>query len=176
MVDAAIVVLVGAVVVVVDAAIVVLVGAVVVVDAAIVVLVETVVVVVLVDGSVVVLVDASVVVVVGEISGSVVTVVTVVVVVWMVDVVLLVVVVVPPPHVHSSGWPGDTQAPGHAWSPFGPLVSHCSPASTVPSPHVKTCGFESVVRRCASMCPVAIARLPNRRCARGAKMRPLNAE
>ena len=166
----------------VDGAMVVLVGAVVVVDGAIVVLVETVVVVVLVDGSVVVLVDASVVVVVGETSGSVVTVVTVVVVVvvvvvvWMVDVVLLVVVVVPPPHVHSSGWPDGTQAPGHAWSPFGPLVSHCSPASTVPSPHVKSCGSESVVRRCATMCPVAITRLPNRRCARGAKMRPLKTE
>ena len=172
-----VVVVVGAVVVVVDATmVVVVVGAVVVVDGAIVVLVETVVVVVLVDGSVVVLVDASVVVVVGEISGSVVTVVTVVVVVWTVDVVLLVVVVVPPPHVHSSGWPGGTQAPGHAWSPFGPLVSHCSPASTVPSPHVKTCGSESVVRRCATMCPVAITRLPNRRCARGAKMRPLKTE
>ena len=170
--------LVGAVVVV-DAAIVVLVGAVVVVDAAIVVLVETVVVVVLVDGSVVVLVDASVVVVVGETSGSVVTVVTVVVVVvvWMVDVVLLVVVVVvPPPHVHSSGWPGDTQVPGHAWSPFGAVLSHGSPASTVPSPHVNICGSESVVKRCATMCPVAITRLPNRRWARGAKMRPLNTE
>jgi len=183
-----VVVVVGAVVVVVDATmVVVVVGAVVVVVDTTMVVVVVGAVVVVVDAAdrraggdrrcrgaggrlSVVLVDASVVVVVGEISGSVVTVVTVVVVVWMVDVVLLVVVVVPPPHVHSSGCRAVRRRQDTPGRRSDRWYRTAHPRRRSPSPHVKTCGFESVVRTLRDHVSGSDHPAPNRRCARGAKM------
>ena len=128
---------------------------------------------VVVVASVVAVVATVVVVVVGGISGMVVGVVVVVVVVaWVVDVVLVtVVVVVAGVHVHSFGWPGGTQMPGHARSPFGAVTSHCSPSSSTPLPHMKSIVWASVWKRSVTRCPMIVAAAPIRVFANGANKR-----
>ena len=82
-----------------------------------------------------------------------------------------VVVVVAGVHVHSFGWPGGTQMPGHARSPFGAVTSHCSPSSSTPLPHTKSIVWASVWKRSVTRCPMIVAAPPTRVFANGANKR-----